>query len=755
MGRTTSLPLGTKLVLLFLSLSLVPLAGVTTLTRNAATRGAGEIEATATEALEAQVFAQLASVRQTKATSIERQFEVYRDQIHTFANDLMVVAAAKGFSSAVGDYCGELGVDEAREGVLRSELDQYYTNDFAREYEKQNGAAPRKMLSALDREAIALQHAYIQTNPNPLGRKHDLDARSDNTTYDRLHARYHPVLRDYLTAFELYDVFICDPKTGRVVYTVFKELDFGTKLVGGPFADTELGRAFRAAVESNSHDTVHLTDFANYYPSYEAPASFISAPIHDGDVLVGVAIFQMPLASISAVMNEREGLGESGEAVLVGADFLPRSDSYRSESHAVVAAFRHPESGRIDHETARKALAGGAGTQVAQSYDGVEVLSAYAPIDLLGLRWAIVAEISAEEALAPLRRIEASTAATNDAILRTSIATLAAACVVVTIVAVFVSRGLSRRLTRIGDTLSSRATSAKSTAQLLSSTSRSLAASANTEAASLEEVSASLEEMDSLTTMNAANTDRAKQLAHSSREASQAGTEAMVRLRTAMGGIDSSSTKMLEIVRSIEGIAFQTNLLALNAAVEAARAGEHGKGFAVVAEEVRSLAQRAAEAARQTGGLIEESRERVSRGAQNTKEAADALAAITQTCAQTADLIAEIATASSEISQGIQQINEAVTAMDDTTQRNASGAKESAEGSEALHGQAVELDGIVDELLELVGRQREFIEEAENAARASASPSITSPRTAAAKSTPSRARAASAAPAAHDTSDEF
>jgi methyl-accepting chemotaxis protein len=755
MGRTTSLPLGTKLVLLFLSLSLVPLAGVTTLTRNAATEGASEIEATATEALEAQAFAQLASVRQTKAASIERLFGVYHDQIHTFASDLMVVAAAKGFSSAVGDYCGESGIDAAREEVLRNELDQYYTNEFAREYEKHNGTAPRKVLSALDREAVALQHSYIQSNPNPLGRKHELDARSDESTYDRLHARYHPVLRDYLTAFDLYDIFICDPQTGRVVYTVFKELDFGTELVGGPYADTELGRAFRAAADSKSRGSVHLTDFANYYPSYEAPASFISSPIYDGSELVGVAIFQMPLASISAVMNERDGLGESGEAVLVGADFLPRSDSFRSESHAVVAAFRQPGSGRIDHETARKALSGASGTQITQSYDGVEVLSAYAPIDLLGLRWGIVAEISTDEALAPLQRIAASTAATNAAILQTSIATLAVASVVVTIVAVFVSRGLSRRLTRIGDTLSSRATSAKSTAQLLSSTSRSLASSADTEAASLEEVSASLEEMDSLTTMNAANTDRAKQLAHSSREASQAGTEAMVRLRTAMGGIDASSSKMLEIVRSIEGIAFQTNLLALNAAVEAARAGEHGKGFAVVAEEVRSLAQRAAEAARQTGGLIEESRERVSRGAQSTKEAADALAAITQTCAQTADLISEIATASSEISQGIQQINEAVTAMDDTTQRNASGAKESAEGSEALHGQAVELDGIVDELLELVGRQRAFVEEAESAARAVASAPAKSPRSAAAKSPTSRTKPASAAPAAPGTFDEF
>jgi methyl-accepting chemotaxis protein len=708
----TSIPLGTKLIALFLSLSLLPLAGVTWFTQSKATHGASDIETEASQAIESQVYAQLASVRQTKANAIERLFGVYENQIRTFAHDLMVVEAARELRSAVDGYCAALEVDEAAARRLRSELDQYYTNEFAREYEAQNGSAPRKVLAALDREAVALQHAYVLRNQNPLGRKHDLVAQTDDTVYDRLHARYHPVVREYLDAFGYYDVFICDPRSGRVVYSVFKELDFGTCLVGGPYADTKLAEAFRAAVNASDRNAVHLTDFANYYPSYEAPASFISAPIHDGDELVGVAIFQMPLASISAVMNERDGLGRSGEAVLVGSDLLPRSDSFRSEQHQVVAAFRNPDAGRVDHETARKALAGESGTQIVRAYDGVEVLSAFAPIEVGGMRWGLVAEIAAEEAFAPLADIRQITAQTNAAILRTSLVMLGLACAVVLVVAIGVSRGISSRLTRIGDTLASRAASAKTTARTLRNTSQSLSASADTGAASLEEVSASLEEMDSLTSMNAANTDRARQLARTSREVSETGTASMEKLREAMSQIDASSSEMAKIVKNIEGIAFQTNLLALNAAVEAARAGEHGKGFAVVAEEVRSLAQRAAEAARQTSALIEESRDRVTRGANSTREASEALSAIAQTCAQTADLIGEIATASSEISQGIQQINEAVTAMDDTTQRNASGAKESAEGSAALHGQAEELDGIVDELLLLVGRQRELLEEA-------------------------------------------
>jgi methyl-accepting chemotaxis protein len=717
MSRINNLPLGQKLVLLFLGLSLIPLAGVTWMTRTAAVDGAEQISASSTEAIRGQTLAQLETVREGRAKAVTRLFDVVRGQITTFSSNLMVSEAARAFTKGAQGYSKELGLDGAKVEQMRSELATYYTGEFGRVYRESNERAPRATIDGIDAAAVALQHSYIFENQQPLGSKHMLDLAGDGTSYDAAHERYHSVLRQYLEEFGYYDIFIVDPRSGRVVYSVYKELDYATSLKTGPYAQSGLAQAFRAVAESSDPNEVHLTDFANYYPSYEAPASFISSPIRERGELVGVAIFQMPLEKITSAASGREGLGETGEAFLVGGDFLPRSDSYRSPAHGVVAAFRNPAAGRVDHESVSRALAGEKGTLLASSYDGTEVLSAYGPIDILGMRWAVIAEQATSEALAAIAEIDAISDATTSSMMTRSYAMLGAACLVVLVVSLLVSRGISGRLGRIGGTLASRAASAKTTANILRDTSRSLSASADTEAASLEDVSARFEEMDSLTSMNAANTDRARKLARQSSDESQEGNQSMQNLSLAMDEIAASSAEMLKIVRSIEGIAFQTNLLALNAAVEAARAGEHGKGFAVVAEEVRGLAQRAAEAARQTGALIEESSERVERGTQSTREASASLGRIATTCSETVELIGEIATASSEISQGIQQINEAVTAMDDTTQKNASSAKESAQGSEELHGQAEQLDEIVEELLRLVGQQRQLLAEGTGAVR--------------------------------------
>lgn len=510
MGRISNMPLGPKLVLLFLSLSLLPLAGVTWLTRAAAVDGAEQISQSSSEAIRGQVFAQLASVREGRKSSIEREFAKYEKQILTFSNDLMVVEAARAFEGAVDTYAGELGLQPSDTPRLRSELGNYYSSQFGAVYAEENGATPRATLGSIDPTAVAMQHAYILRNSNPLGSKHVLDASSDGTTYDQHHRRFHPVIRQYLEEFGYYDIFICDPETGRIVYSVFKELDYGTSLLNGPYADSGIAEAFRAVADSRDANQTYLTDFASYFPSYEAPASFISSPIMDGGEVVGVAIFQMPLDGISDVMGGREGLGETGEALIVGADFLPRSNSFRSESHGVIAAFRDPANGAVDHDVVRRALAGEEGLQVVESYDGTEVLSAFAPVDILGMRWAIVAEQATSEALTSLTEIEAISAATTGAMMSRSYWTWGIACVIVLVVSLVVSRDISRRLARIGDTLAIRAATTKSTASTLRSTSRELSDSADTEAASLEEVSASLEQMDSLTTMNASNTDRAR-----------------------------------------------------------------------------------------------------------------------------------------------------------------------------------------------------------------------------------------------------
>ena len=252
---------------------------------------------------------------------------------------------------------------------------------------------------------------------------------------------------------------------------------------------------------------------------------------------------------------------------------------------------------------------------------------------------------------------------------------------------------LNEALTQVGEAVEQ----VGSASSQISSGSQSLAQGANEQASSLEEISASLEEMASMTRQNADNADQAKSLSGSASQSAEQGNQAMTRMSDAINKIKSSSDETAKIVKTIDEIAFQTNLLALNAAVEAARAGEAGKGFAVVAEEVRNLAQRSAEAAKNTADMIEESVANAEGGVKITGEVAKILAEIVEGSGKVNDLVAEIAAAAGEQSQGIDQVNTAVSQMDKVTQQNASNSEESASAAEELNSQAEELQRMVEE----------------------------------------------------------
>jgi methyl-accepting chemotaxis protein len=224
---------------------------------------------------------------------------------------------------------------------------------------------------------------------------------------------------------------------------------------------------------------------------------------------------------------------------------------------------------------------------------------------------------------------------------------------------------------------------------------QSLAQGTSQQASSLEEVSSSLQEMNAMTRQNAANAKEARGIAEATKTSAENGVNNMGRLSAAMDLIKKSSDDTAKIIKTIDEIAFQTNLLALNAAVEAARAGEAGKGFAVVAEEVRNLAMRSAEAAKNTANMIEGSVKNAENGVSINQEVMKNLEEINNNAKRVSEVMAEIAAASDQQSTGVSQVNTAMEQMNQLTQQNAANSEESASASEELSAQAQEMKAMV------------------------------------------------------------
>ena len=279
------------------------------------------------------------------------------------------------------------------------------------------------------------------------------------------------------------------------------------------------------------------------------------------------------------------------------------------------------------------------------------------------------------------------------------------------VLAVVITLSVTRSINRVIASLTNGADQVQAASGQVASASQAMAEGASEQASSLEESSASLEQMASMVRQNAEGAGQAKTMAGEAQHAAERGREAMTRMATAIGDIKKSSDETAKIIKTIDEIAFQTNLLALNAAVEAARAGDAGKGFAVVAEEVRNLARRSAEAAKNTSSLIEGSQRNADNGVNVSTEVAAILDEIAVSGAKVAQLAAEVAAATAEQAQGIEQVNTAVSQMDKVTQSSAANSEEAASASEELSAQARELNEMVTSLTVIVRGEKASLQQ--------------------------------------------
>ncbi|MEQ1514023.1 MAG: methyl-accepting chemotaxis protein [Lysobacteraceae bacterium] len=379
-------------------------------------------------ALNQRAYDQMASIRAGKQEEIKAYFGNVADLMHTVSNTAEVRQALRDGITMQPQMIATTDLDQAK-----AALSSYYSNDFGRQFSIRNPGQRSDIsekVAKLPPQTLAAQYAYIANNPNPLGKKNELDRSNDGSAYSAMHPRIHAYARRAVQDYGLYDFFLVDAQTGFVVYTYFKELDFATNLRDGPWAQSGLGEAYNKAMAAKKADDVLITDYAPYRPSYDDQASFVSTPIVEDGRTIGVFIVQLPIDRVNQIMTFNDkwkdvGLGDSGETYLVGPDKTPRSISrFMKESSTgfveMMRGLKTPQSKlaamdsrdsniglmAIDTRGVQSALEGQTGTAVYPDYRGINVLGSYAPIDVLGLQWVILSEIDESESNAPITALQ-------------------------------------------------------------------------------------------------------------------------------------------------------------------------------------------------------------------------------------------------------------------------------------------------------------------------------------------------------------
>ncbi len=418
--------IGQKLSLGAVALSFVPLALMAALLWQGATGVAGD-------AVSQQVQTQLISLRDLKSQQVREDVESRLAALRALAQSRSTVEAARQFKTGFYSAAAELSKadDDTRQ---RNGMVEYIEQQFNPAFAKRNpGAAPSlaEVINKRDANARALQHQYITINPHPLGEKDKLPSAAAKFSYNEHHAAAHPSLERAQKLFGYYDIFIIDTATDQVVYTVFKELDFATRLSDGIAAKTKLAEAYYKVKNAKDADALYLSDFEPYLPSYNDQAAFAAVPIFEGERQIGVLAVQFPIDRITSTINsgktwDKIGLGKSGDAYIVGPDALLRTDVRDVLTNK--AAFVKTLGQRLNatqqdlvdrkstsiglvsaaSEPVKQALAGQSGVTPFTDYRGVTMVGAYAPLQVAGLNWAIVTAISADEADAPVQQVGAA-----------------------------------------------------------------------------------------------------------------------------------------------------------------------------------------------------------------------------------------------------------------------------------------------------------------------------------------------------------
>jgi class 3 adenylate cyclase len=379
-------------------------------------------------ALKQDVMNQLTSLNRSKAFQIESYYTTIHHHAETLSDDRMFTEAMREFQEAFFKMDAAPVPAEAIAGVRQDYLQNFYP-----EMQKLKMARARvEDYLPYSPASIQLQYLYIVKNPYPKVRRDELVNAGDGSEYSAIHEKYHPALRNIIKKFGYYDLYLIDYNSGRIVYEVEKDRDFATSLIQGPYRDSNLAKVAKQCMASKDPDAVFFSDFEPYEASRGEPTQYVASPIWDGQEILGVFALQLSTAAIDDVMTgkrnwKRDGLGQSGESVIVGDDYLLRTNArqYLEDPEAYLSRLKAngvPQltTDRIRtyqstilqlpvrFDSVKQALQGKEGTVIERNVrgQGTASLVSYMPLHVENLHWAIASRMFLSEALKPVSEMQ-------------------------------------------------------------------------------------------------------------------------------------------------------------------------------------------------------------------------------------------------------------------------------------------------------------------------------------------------------------
>ena len=681
-------PISTKIVAFTLTLAIGSLV----------TMGYIQSKSLTQSILERQV-ASLEAVNVERASRIEGMFRFVEGQVGSIAADHAVVTAMEDFTAGFDELNPELtGLESGWEKGMAN----YYSNEFIPrlvESDLKSRGVQTYMPGSL--QGKVAQTLYIANNPAPVGSKLDFDRAPQDIAFNTAHEAHHAFFIRYLQVLGAYDIFLVNPE-GDIIYSVFKETDYATNLLNGPYADTGLAEAFKASLRHNEGE-VATTDFAFYEPSYGASAIFFGAPIRKDGKLIGSICAQLPLQDLFDEILASP-IGESGESRLLGDDqnirsVLPGRDELMLST-------------KIESESAEHATKHEVGSNIGQNEADVKELAVYTPLDLEGLGWSLYSTIDFSEVVEPAvamrKTLLFQTLISAGIIIAFSIFFAKSFSKPIRLIVSHLERiasgdftkklELNRRdelgqlsisVDQMTDQISEMIREVSNCAHEVAGASTQIAATAeqlsmglNRQEAQTNDVSAAIEEMSSSIAGIAEQSTTAAKTSNDAGQQAEQGGAAVSSTIEEIGRIEKqvneavSAVKLLgerseeigEIIAVINDIADQTNLLALNAAIEAARAGEQGRGFAVVADEVRKLAERTQQATEQVSTSIREIQHDTSSAINEIEKGSESVKLGVDKATDTGKSLSEIVESSRSIKQMVEGISESIAEQNSATE---------------------------------------------------------------------------------------